>query len=212
MHGRVLRSPPLLLGALSIALASCVGTSRPARFYTLAPADVRPAAATAAEVTLAVGPVEIPDYVDRGPIVTRAGANGVVVADFDRWAGSLQDEVTRTVVAVLSDRLSSRKIAVSGSTSASVVPTPSTYRAAVAISRFDGTLGESVVLRGRWVLVPERGAGEARPATVTETSITERIDGAGYDALVAAMARALVRFGEEMADSVATTAQVARGS
>ena len=40
--------------------------------------------------------------------------------------------------------------------------------------------------------------------------MTEKIDGAGYDALVAAMQRALARFGQQMADSVVATTQTAK--
>ncbi len=207
---RVRRSPPLLVAALSLALAGCVGSSRPSRFYTLAGADARRASTTtAADMALAVGPVELPEYVDRRQIVTRAGSNELVVAEFDRWAGSVEDEITRSLVAVLADRLSSRNVAVSAWRSAGLVPASSSYRAAVTISRFDGVLGDSVVLRGRWALLAEAGAHQGSLA-VRETTVTEKVDGAGYDALVAAMGRALVRFGEEMADGVAATTQVAR--
>jgi uncharacterized protein len=211
MRGRLFCSPPLVAGALSLALAGCVGSSRPSRFYTLAPIDVRHAAmATAADATLAVGPVEIPDYVDRHPIVTRAGTNELVVADFDRWAGSLEEEITRSLVAALADRLASRNVAVSTWRSAGFVAAAApTYRVAVTFSRFDGVLGGSVVLRGRWALLAERDA-KASSLLVREATVTEKVDGAGYDALVAAMARALIRFGEEMADSVTAATQVAK--
>ncbi len=208
MRGRALRSPPLLAGALSLALAACVGSSRPSRFYTLAPSDV-PAAATRVDAMLAVGPVEVPDYVHRHQIVTRAGTNELVVADFDRWAGSLEEDVTRSLVAVLSARLSPRNIAVSTWRTAGLVPAATTYRVAVTLSRFDGALGGSVVLRGRWALVADRSPSGS-PLTVREAAITEKVDGAGYDALVSAMSRALVRFGDELADSVAAATQVAK--
>ena len=40
--------------------------------------------------------------------------------------------------------------------------------------------------------------------------MTEKIDGAGYDALVAAMQKVLVQFGHQMADSVVATTQTAK--
>lgn len=207
---RRLCSPPLLAGALSMALAGCVGSSRPSRFYTLAPSAPHQAASTTGtDAMLAVVPVEIPDYVDRRQIVTRAGSNEVVLAEFDRWAGSLQEEITRSLVAVLADRLSSRNVAVSASRSAEAVSAASTYRAAVTISRFDGVLGQSVVLCGRWALMVERD-GKARSLTARDATVKENVDGAGYDALVAAMGRALARFGEAMADSVTAAVQVAK--
>jgi len=209
--GRRVLSPPLLAGALSIALAGCVGSSRPSRFYTLAPIAVHGAATeTPAGATLAVGPLEIPDYVDRHQIVTRAGTNELVMADFDRWAGSLEEEITRSLVAALADRLASRNVAVSTWRSAGFLPAAAPmYRVAVTFSRFDGVLAGSVVLRGRWALLAERD-GKASSLLARETTVTEKVDGAGYDALVAAMARALARFGEEMADSLTAATQLAK--
>jgi uncharacterized lipoprotein YmbA len=77
----------------------------------------------------------------------------------------------------------------------------------VSVSRFDGVPGHSVVLQARWELRRQSG-GKEESLGVKEASVTEQIAGPGYDTLVAAMQRALVRLGEQMADSVA--AQVTR--
>ncbi|HYS79610.1 MAG TPA: PqiC family protein [Anaeromyxobacteraceae bacterium] len=200
----------LLACALPLAMAGCLGSSRPSRFYTLAPLEIRDSpASSATDATLAVGPVDIPDYADRQQIVTRTGANELVMAEFDRWGGSLEREITRSLVATLADRLASRNILVAPWRSATLAPAASAYRATVSISRFDGVLGQSVVLHGRWELLAERG-GKPDSLAVREATITERIDGAGYEALVAAMQRALVRFGQEMADSVGAATQMAK--
>jgi hypothetical protein len=74
---------------------------------------------------------------------------------------------------------------------------------------FDGALGRSVVLRGRWQLVPERDGREEFLA-MKEAAVTEQVDGGDYRALVAAMRRALVRFGVELADGVAAAAETAK--
>jgi hypothetical protein len=55
-----------------------------------------------------------------------------------------------------------------------------------------------------------QGGGKEEPLAVREASVTEQIDGPDYDALVAAMQRALVRLGEQMADSIAAAKQVAK--
>jgi uncharacterized lipoprotein YmbA len=196
----------LLACGLSLVLPACIGSSRPARFYTLAPLAVPDGrAAGDADATLAVGPVEIPEYVDRNQIVTRAGEHGVAMAEFDRWAGPLEREITRCLVATLADRLGPAHVA--PWRSVAVGPGAPAHRVVVSISRFDGTLGQSIVLQGRWALVAERG-GQG-PLVAREATITEKIDGAGYDALVAAMQRALVRFGREMADAIVTSTRVA---
>jgi uncharacterized lipoprotein YmbA len=79
----------------------------------------------------------------------------------------------------------------------------------VSVSRFDGVPGHSVVLQARWELRTQSG-GKEESLVVKEASVSEQIDGPEYDALVAAMQRALVRLGEQMADSVAAAKQVAR--
>lgn len=201
------RLPPLFACAMSLALAGCLGSSRPSRFYTLAPLQIRNGqGGTPPDATLAIGPVEIPESIDRPQIVTRTGANELVVAEFDRWGGSLDSEISGALVATVRDRLASQQIAVAPWRSALLSGGGPSYRAAVSFSRFDGIPGQSVVLQGRWELI---GQG-SESLGVREATVTERIDGAGYDALVAAMQRALVRFGQQMADSVAATTQTAK--
>jgi uncharacterized lipoprotein YmbA len=201
------RLPPLFACAMSLALASCLGTSRPSRFYTLAPLQIRNGqGGTPPDATLAIGPVEIPESIDRPQIVTRTGANELVVAEFDRWGGSLDSEISGALVATVRDRLASQQIAVAPWRSAILSGVGPSYRAAVSLSRFDGVPGQSVVLQGRWELIGQSGESLG----VREATVTEKTDGAGYDALVAAMQRALVRFGQQMADSVAATTQTAK--
>ena len=64
-------------------------------------------------------------------------------------------------------------------------------------------------MQGRWELIAQSG-GKEKSLGVKEASVTEQIDGVGYEALVAAMQRALVRFGQQMGDTVAAAKQVAR--
>jgi len=200
---------PLFACAMFLALVGCLGSSRPARFYTLAPLQVRDGPVSpASDATLAIGPVEIPDYIDRQQIVTRTGANELVVAEFDRWGSSLDDQFTGSLVATLADRLAPQQVAVVPWRSA-IRSGGATYRVAVSVSRFDGIPGQSVVLQGRWELLAKSG-GKEESLGVREASVMEQIDGDGYEALVVAMQRALVRFGQQMGDTVAETKQMAR--
>ena len=199
--------PPLFACAMSLALAGCLGSSRPSRFYTLAPLQIRNGqGGTPPDATLAIGPVEIPESIDRPQIVTRTGANELVVAEFDRWGGSLDSEISGALVATVRDRLASQQIAVAPWRSAILSGVGPSYRAAVSVSRFDGIPGQSVVLQGRWELIGQSGESLG----VREATVTEKIDGAGYDALVAAMQKVLVRFGQQLADSVAAATQTAK--
>ncbi len=204
-----IRLPPLFACTISLALAGCLGSSRPARFYTLAPLQIRDGVVpTATDATLAIGPVEIPDSIDRQQIVTRTGANELVVAEFDRWGSSLDSQISSSLVATLGDRLAPQQIAVALWRSALLSGGP-TYRAAVSVSRFDGIPGQSVVLQGRWELIAQSN-GKQESLGVREATVTEKTEGPGYEALVAAMQRALVKFAQQMADTVATATQLAQ--
>ncbi len=201
--------PPLLACAMSLAVAGCLGSSRPARFYTLEPLQLRDGpGSVGTDATLAVGPVEIPDYVDRPQIVTRSGANELVISEFDRWGASLDNQISNSLVAALRDRLEPQQIAVVPWRSA-VPSTGPSYRVRVSVSRFDGILGQSVVLQARWELRVQSD-GKEESLAVREASVTEKIEGSEYEALAAAMQRALVRFGEQMGDGIAVAKQVAR--
>ena len=158
-----LRVPPLLAWMMALALTGCFGTSRPSRFYTLEPLQVRegPGSPTP-EVTLAVGPVELPDYVDRPQIVTCSGNNELFISEFERWGGSLEKQISGSLVATLGDRLASRRIAVVPWRSA-VLSSGTPDRVTVSVSRFDGVPGHSVVLQARWELRTQSG-GNGRVA------------------------------------------------
>lgn len=196
--------------ACAIAAIRCVGSSRPSRFYTLAPLQVRDRTESiAADATLAVGPIEIPESIDRPQIVTRTGANELRMAEFDRWGGSLSDEISGSLVATLRDRLAARQIAVAPWRSA-ILSGGSTYRVAVSVSRFDGIAAQSVVLQVRWELIAQASGGVQSSLGVREATLTEPIRGEGYDAVVAAMQKALARLGEQLGDGVIAAMRVAR--
>ncbi len=188
-------------GMLS-ALSGCFGPSPPSRFYTLTPPEEsgRPAS-TALNRAVAVGPVSIPDYLDRKQIVTRSGGNEIFLAEFDRWGGPLDGEISRALVAGLSDRLNSKHFAVFSWGSIPLAESNVVYRIPLSVIRFDGIPGGKVVLDATWGVLVKRDGGE-KSLYATESTITEDVKGRGYDALVAAMGKAVERLGNEMADCI----------
>src|SRR5262249_16726502 len=204
-----LRLPPFLACAMSLAMAGCLGSSRPARFYTLEPVQVRDGPdSSATDATLAVGPVELPDYVDRPQIVTRTGANELVISEVDRWGRSLDNQISNSLVTTLRDRLDSEQITVVPWGSA-LLSGGSSYRVKVRVSRFDGILGQSVVLQARWELCVRSGGGKEESLGGKEASLTGPIHGPPYDALAAALPPALVPPRPQMPHCLAVP-QVAR--
>ena len=79
------------------ALASCA-VGQPTRYYTLStviePAE-RPASSQ--RLVIGLGPLTLPQYLDRPDIVTRVGTNQMKLGDFSQWAEPLETMLTRVI-------------------------------------------------------------------------------------------------------------------
>src|SRR5574343_1443165 len=85
-------------------LAGCVGSTPPARFYLLEPLiSVESSTAVASDKpNLALTPVRIPQYLERAQLVTASGKNTYQLDELNRWAESLDDNITRVMLQELS--------------------------------------------------------------------------------------------------------------
>ncbi|MFQ5645141.1 MAG: membrane integrity-associated transporter subunit PqiC, partial [Thiogranum sp.] len=89
------------------------GASRPAEFYVLntepgAPVDGR--SAPAGPLSVGLGPIAMPDIFDRPQIVTRPEPNRLDMAEFDRWGGDLNHDLSRVLAQNLMSRLNTDSI------------------------------------------------------------------------------------------------------
>lgn len=198
------RTVCLLVVVVMVAvLGGCFGTSPGARFYTLTPRESRAVSFPERDAVLVrVGPVSIPTYIDRPQIVTRSGGNEILLAEYDRWSGALDDEVTRLLVNDLTERLSAKGYAFIPWSSVPMADTSLTYRIPVGIERFDGAPGEAVVLQASWGIFRKQDNQETMLMTRVSV-ITEPVTGKDYASLVAAMGKATDRLAAEMAESLA---------
>ena len=92
-------------GVFAVLLAGCTTFSaRPdaSRFFTLSALSqpqesaVQPPAESPG-ISLGIGPVSLPGYLDRQEIVTRIAQNQVNLSENDRWAEPLEESFTRVV-------------------------------------------------------------------------------------------------------------------
>lgn len=95
--------PTILVLPLLLGLAGC-GDSKPSRFYVLSPVQIeqpstmKPAAAPAARMrSIGVGPIDIPKYLDRAPLVVFSTDNQLELNEFDRWGEPLADSFGRAM-------------------------------------------------------------------------------------------------------------------
>ena len=69
-------------------------------FYTLSagvPVNGATPANSESAYSIAVGPITLPEVVDRPQFVLRAGPNEVTIVELHRWAGPLRSEIPRTI-------------------------------------------------------------------------------------------------------------------
>jgi uncharacterized lipoprotein YmbA len=173
-----------------------------ARFYTLSP-SITPGAPSKTVpgdqgIAVAVGPVTVPDYLDRPQILTRLGPSEHRLAEFQRWAGSLEEDISRVLAENLSALLSQNNVTVLR-WGRGAYPSSVEYRVGVDVTRFEGTIGESVTLAARWYVFGEK---EKKILSARESIVKERVAGQDYNALVEAMSRALATLSREIAAAI----------
>ena len=192
-----LRTVLALLAACLVA-AGCASTL-PSKFYTLTPMNAVNATAGVTPVeegdVLAVGPVRLPDYLDRPQIMTRSEGNEIRMAETERWAGSLEEDVSRVLVENLSSLLSGKHVAVVRWSSAMQTMAPFQKRLAVEVLRFEGPLGGTVILKARYALL---GPDGKQVISAGESIVREPASGSDYESLTAAMSRALATFSRDV--------------
>jgi uncharacterized protein len=91
-----------VLTALSLLVGACA--SAPGHLYTL-DTVARPSAATRWDLPIVlVGPITVPEMVDRPQLVVREGQYGVVVNEQERWATPLKDSLPVLIATQLGER------------------------------------------------------------------------------------------------------------
>jgi uncharacterized lipoprotein YmbA len=189
----------------------CAGQSEPSNFYLLsyAPAAAGQDNATTMRegVALMVGPVELPQYLDRSQIVTRSGDNRLELEEFDRWGGQLKQNFTTVLAEVLSSELKTDRVSVYPSNA----PVRSDYQVIVQVTAFESESNGRSVLDARWSIVDAR---QQSVLAMARSSLREDIaSGPGaasqavdYEAVAAAMSRNVAALGRDIAARITALA------
>jgi len=185
------------ISILTITMLGCTGQTPPSSFYALSGPDVAPPGTDSArgELSIGLGPVELPVVLERPQIVTRPDTNRLALSEFDRWGGELSSEVPRALAQNLMAELGTDRVAAH--------PWPRyrkiDYQVVIDVFRFDGEPGREVVLEGVWTLVRGDGIEELEVHGFRET-IPVASD--SYEALVAALSSALGRLSSQIAERI----------
>lgn len=188
---------------LLLALVSCVGSpSPPASFYALSMEPGTPVAMPEA-LLLGVGPVSLPDVLERPQIVTQAAPNQLDFSDYHRWGGDLHKNLSRVLAQNLMQRLATDQVV--------QYPWPVRVRPSLEVAidffRFDGVPGQSARLQGVWRLFDDEQdcqLGQYR------FEIEEPLQGGSYQDLVSGLSRGAGQLSDQIARELSNARDTCR--
>jgi uncharacterized protein len=183
------RRANVIIGLVVTLLGACAATPD-MRFYTLSNAQVQSEGSSFAGPVV-VGPIELPEYLDRLQIVTRQSGNELTIAELHRWAEPLERGFLTTLVADLRDagpQVHQFPVAAT---------LPWTKRVVGRVSQFDAESAGLVHLVVQWNIVDHEGhAVLASRLSRYETRVGKSGD---YRAIVQAMSEAVRLFARDVA-------------
>jgi uncharacterized lipoprotein YmbA len=185
------------ISALLTGCASLLGGSPPITYYALTSTSSDDGTSPLADNRIiAVQTVRLPEYLNQKGIVTRPEANELDVAANSQWAGALDDNITKVIVADLSKLLGTSRI-VAYPVSAAL---PVDRVVQVDISRFEAESGGNVELSAQWIIFGDGGRSYVQ---VDGGSYSASASDGDYRSIAAAMSRALGDLSRDIATSLA---------
>jgi uncharacterized lipoprotein YmbA len=183
----------------AVALAGCSLLSPvpdKSRFFLLTamPSSEAGSQAAAGGLTLGLGPIKFPPYLDRTEVVTRVEPNRLVVSENDHWGEPLKTNFTRVLSENLSTLLGTQQIVSFPWYSSTHLD----YTIAIEVTRFEADAQGAAQLSARWSIED--------PAT---KKVLDRGDSnlsapgaSGADGSAAALSQVLANFSRQLTTAI----------
>lgn len=194
-----------VLGIGSLLLAGCGSLSAkpdPSRFFTLSALSqaegisMKPSVESSG-ISLGIGPITLPGYLDRQEFVVRVAANQINLSENDRWAEPLEENFSRV--------LSQNVAAILHAERVNAYPWPidkkPVYQVEVEVLRFEANTAQEVQLSARWAV---RHSGKKDSIQYRETRLSRQAKARSTDASVAALSEVLGELSREIAEAIET--------
>lgn len=193
--------PSIALALACLPLAGCAGfspRSDPSRFFVLSPlpqAEEAQSLSGPGQLSLGIGPIKFPAYLDREQMVTRIAQNRFELSENDRWAESLEENFTRVLSQNLAALLRTDRM----------IPYPwpgnkqPNYQVQMEILRFEANAAQDVQLSARWAILD---GGNKKPLQSGESRLTRPAKSKATEASVAALSEAVGDLSREIADAI----------
>ena len=183
-----------VIALLTVALTAC-STSPAPRFYIIEPLRTSAGMQTDKNLIVAVGPVKLPAHLNRKEIVTYSQRNRVNLAEFDRWAEPLNDNITNVLAENLSELIPSDQVYAYPWDMVSDFE----YTVRVRVIAFGANSSGEIVLSASWMI---HDASDL-PVKYMKTRYSAPRRGDDMVALVEAMSQTLEQLGRDIATALA---------
>ena len=199
MRSTPLLCPLLLLSTVFLSILGSCATTQHSKFYTLqalsSTLDAKPVNLSEERISIGVGPVSFPDYLDRPQIVTRVGPNELSIEEYHRWAGPLEDNFKRILAENLSILLDTDRVATFPWQDSTNV----TFQVKVDVLQLDGSLGGQAVLIARWTIYGKDGK---KALIMQKSKFSAHAAGSSYQQLVLAENQAVNDLSRKIASAL----------
>jgi len=179
---------------LLVLLLSACGTSPKTNFYLLS-SDNDIESNTSEDISIGLWQINLPELIDRPEIVTRTGPYTIDMADFHRWAGDLENNVSILIAEELSHNLNTGYVTIS--------PWPSyrnlDYQIKVLIREFTGELGGESKLEGAYIILNGKGNKKILDENF---ALKEKTKGGNYSDMVSAMSRLVIHLSAQISAAI----------
>jgi uncharacterized lipoprotein YmbA len=191
----MIRTP--LLGLALLLLSGCAGNVTTTSYYSLYAPQTGAAMSVQADGALAVsvGPVTMPDILKQTRIATGGAAGRYDLAEYHRWSGELDREMSRALAEQLSRSLGTENVSIFP-WDQQLVPR---FRVLADVLNMGGALGSEANLSVRWTVLDAERKGEP---VIRRSDLSERLAVTDHSAWVAAQQRNIEKLGRIIAEMI----------
>jgi uncharacterized lipoprotein YmbA len=189
---RALLAPAILFAAI---VGGCLGRSPEVRHFVLGRPTADAVAPSVDGLAVLVGPVRLPEYLERAQIARLEASGEVRLDETNRWLGGFESNLLRALATGLAERLDSARVV----SHPSNAPFEMDYRIRIHVDDLVAQDDERLRVRIRWALQP---SDPEEPVALFVMDRAFAIAGVEPEALVAAHETALSELVEAMARSI----------
>jgi len=177
------RVTAILIIIICFFVVSCSKTT-PSQFYTIRPMSpidtTKKTHPFTNNIGIGINPVEIPDYLNRPQLVIRKNKNEVTLSEFNRWAGSLKDNINNVITENIATLLNTNRVYAHPRIKMDEID----YLISINIYSLEFIPGEQVILKGSWIIMETDTKKEALARIF---SLNERIKTGDFNEMIDAL-------------------------